>query len=455
VEPLIKQKLDVDIFENDICYFFTSMTNRFDYANDLLATLLQKKYGKIFRPIYIYLGEPAVTYQKQNYLIVNRKFIEFKKSMGTVQVIAAGQEYEDLNCEVCSSKMVEEIINNIAKKQDKIFYFSFTSSFLNFKNPKVVIIGPDPKIAQRYDDKLEQYRLFQKLDLPYIKFREYSGPKDIKVCETYPLYVTAHYTSGGCESAVIRNPKDLKKFYSELRDVNKKKSLIVCDFVKDVAVAPNINAIVTGKNTTLVVAVTDQILRGNAYLGNISPSVIDDNKRIIIETITRKVGNFLSILGFRGIFGLDFLIDKSGKVYVNDLNPRRQGAYMCNLLTSKRVNLLEIELLLALGEGTPDLDELDFKIDYCWAHSKVKVHYSDDETDSFAKLVRPLDDGSITNVFRKIGSEFVTTFYPKDFVITCGYPGYYVTSDYVRQNVVDKISSRPDEALDIIMADNG
>lgn len=55
MESVIRQKLDKDIFNNEVNYFFTSLVNRFDYANDLLVDILEKKYNKAFKPIYIYI----------------------------------------------------------------------------------------------------------------------------------------------------------------------------------------------------------------------------------------------------------------------------------------------------------------------------------------------------------------------------------------------------------------
>jgi predicted ATP-grasp superfamily ATP-dependent carboligase len=422
--------------------------NRFDYVNDLLVDILEKKYHKTFKPIYIYSCDPAPEYKKDNFLVVNKELPDYQNVLNTRRVIY-GQEYEDLNLEVSESLEIQSIINRLSDKQDKIFYISFTSSFLNLKHPKIVVIGPKQEIATKFDNKLEQYKLFKNLGLPVINYREYSNIESIEKNEKYPFFLTSLYTSGGCESSVIKDGSSLDEFYKNLREINKKGHLVASDYISDISIAPNTNAIVVSECDVRIISVTDQVLYGNEYLGNIYPSLVSEaiNKKIC--DITNKVGIHLGQLGYRGIFGCDFIIDQNENVYINDLNPRRQGGYLCNLLLSKKVNLLEQELLLVLGEDVTDFNHEDFKVDYAWGHSKIKLHYSaiDMNLNQYRTLLRPNNNSAFVEVFDKIGTEYTTTFYPKGYILTGGYPGYYAVSDFDRKIVEDKVKNMPESLL--------
>jgi len=378
--------------------------------------------------------------------VVNKELVDYQNVLNTSKVIY-GQEYEDLNLEISESPEIEALVNRLSDKQDKIFYISFTSSFLKLKHPKLVVIGPKQEIASKYDNKLEQYKLFRSLGLPVINFREYSDLKSVELNEKYPFFLTSLYTSGGCESSVIKDKPSLNKFYKHLREINRRGHLVASDYILDIIAVPNTNAMVVSKHDVRIISVTDQVLRGNVYLGNIYPSLVSKTINKKICDITKKVGIHLGRLGYKGIFGCDFIIDSNDNVYINDLNPRRQGGYLCNLLLSKKVNLLEQELLLALGEDISDFNQEDFKVDYAWGHSKIKLHYSSQDTDQYRSLIRPINNSSLAEVFGKTGAEYTTTFYPEGYILTGGYPGFYAVSDFDRKIVEDKINNTPGSLL--------
>ncbi|MGD0014052.1 MAG: hypothetical protein ABSD56_06460 [Bryobacteraceae bacterium] len=67
---------------------------------------------------------------------------------------------------------------------------------------------------------------------------------------------------------------------------------------------------------------------------------------VTVEEQTERIGRWLASLGFRGLFGLDFVADpSSGRVYAVDLNPRWQGS--TNLLTQAEVKAGRLPLAVA------------------------------------------------------------------------------------------------------------
>jgi hypothetical protein len=65
------------------------------------------------------------------------------------------------------------------------------------------------------------------------------------------------------------------------------------------------------------------------YCGNdyTSAATLDSSILTAVSEQTRRIGGWLSTLGYRGLFGLDFMVDPaSARPYAVDLNPRWQGS---------------------------------------------------------------------------------------------------------------------------------
>jgi biotin carboxylase len=191
----------------------------------------------------------------------------------------------------------------------------------------------------------------------------------------------------------------------------------------------------------MMVCTTDQLLRGNRYLGNFYPSRASKEYREMMAAMTTRVGNYLSRLGFRGLFGMDFLITKDGHCYPTDLNPRRQGGYYCNVLMTDKVDLIELELKLALGEKIPEMKPIDFKVDYCWAQSKLAPYYANMQINKEFKSGDPLKP------FQKIGSTHSAIYYPKNHILLAGNPGFYLTTSHTYLKMRRKLLKETEEII--------
>jgi len=329
---------------------------------------------------------------------------------------------EDLNKQFSKSSAIKELSEKLIKKQGKVFILSFTDVWFELENPNMVLLGPDPKMAALYDAKIEHYRTFEKLGIETVPNTVYESIQELRENQNeYPFFLSAMYSSGGIESKAILNTQDLDAYYSHLREVNKNEPLIATKYMDDIVLAPNSSGIVTSENNVTITCISDQILRNNQYMGNIYPSQASSTHIEQIKEMTTTVGKYLAKQGFRGLFGLDFLITKSGKCYPVDLNPRRQGGYYCNAMSSK-TDLIALELAVIFNEPIPKLSYEDFQVDYCWAHSKLTPYYPN------MKITDEFRIGNPTEPFRTVGSTFKAIYYPKGYTLMAGNPGFYLTS---------------------------
>ena len=435
--------LEKDILTNKTKYFFSLLGPRFEAMNELMADSLSRHFGCEYKPIYIFSSHPNRYFAKENYIVLNEHAYDIENDLKENVIYL--QEYEDLNEEFLNLPFIKKLSDKLFKKQGQIAIYSFTTSFLKVTDPRWLIIGPSPTIATHYDNKIKHYELFEKLNLPRNKARIFKNKDDLlKKNHTFPGYITASYTSGGNESRLIYSKKMLENFLSGLRNINAKNGFLVADIFEHIATMPNVSAIVTEINKTNILVISDQIMRGNRYLGNIYPSSISPKHIKQIKQITLKIGNYLSKEGYRGLFGCDFLINKKGKLVVIDLNPRRQGGYACNALALKAlgINLTDIELLCALGKVSKvNLAYDDIQYPVVWAHSKIKPH------DPGQRINQETKKGDMIKVFSEQNGNYFGTFYKKDSIFIDGYTGYVIAVGKDREKIYNLVTDTVNELL--------
>jgi len=257
----------------------------------------------------------------------------------------------------------------------------------------------------------------------------------------YPFFVSATFSASGSDSCKIQTRNELASFYESLRSQNKDSHFIAARLLTDIVNAPNVCAMVLTENNTLVVCISDQILRGHQYLGNIYPSSVSALHRSMILEMTTNVGNYLSTQGFRGLFGLDFLITSAGNCYPIDLNPRRQGSYQCNVLMSKNVDLIDLEQSVIFDEALPVIKHEEFEVPYCWAHSKLLPHRAN------ALLGEGFEIGASHMPFHAVGSHHAAAWYNEGSVLTGGSAGHYVRTDNSRELLLEMLAHDVEELI--------
>ena len=437
---MLKSRLAATIATDEYAYFFTLLADRFSPLNQRWQKGLEARFNRPFRPIYVLPFHHNPHFEEDNYIVLNEKLDRLHASLGSTDIIDLIYP-EDLNRQFSRSPTVKSLTKQLIKKQGTVFVLSFTSVWLDVDDANVVVLGPDSRVAARYDAKTEHTKTFKKVGLPTIHSKIHRNFQKLREAQTqYPYFLSAMYSSGGIESRAIHTPADLDLYYAGLRELNKVEPLIASTFVADIAAAPNVSALVTGPDQTAIVCISDQILRNNQYMGNLYPSQISTRHREFVASATIKVGNYLSREGFRGLFGVDFLISKAGECYPVDLNPRRQGGYYCQAMAAP-CDLIDLELRLIFGESIPALSDADFQSDYAWGHSKLTPYFPS------MKILSELNMGHPTEPFEKVGATHLAIYYPKDHRLRVGNPGFYVTSGRTYNEVKQRLIEQTEKAI--------
>ncbi len=403
-----------------------------------MAGSLERRYGGTWQAINVLSAAPNAFYQDDPFIILNERLGDDANDVIDLQ------EYEDLNVEFLRSDEVAKIVDEIAPRQPIVPVYSFTSSFFDDTDDRFTMLGPASAIATKYDSKAAHYRLFHELGVSPVPGEILSAVQiDERINQLAPCFVSSSFTSGGNESAYVYTPEDWRSFKKGLRDVNREAPFVVTKLL-DLALELNINAIVIDENRTVPLVITDQLMRGKRYLGNVYPTSASSEQIEQILHITKTIGDHLSREGFRGTFGCDFLVDKNDNLYTVDLNPRRQGGYVCNLLALEAVgiNLTDHELDCAIDDHTL-FGKTFAQIQYphVWAHSKIKP-----DKHGFV-LKDAWHEGGLSGAFDHPSSTYKSLFYKKGMRFEDGYVGYAVVTGGDRRETTDRLQNILDNVI--------
>lgn len=450
---LIDFKLSDDILTNKTYYYFNLLDPRFNFINKYVCNTLERIYNKRVEPIFVYPDNSTITKSIENYIIINRNLDNHLKK--GFQKIILGSSSLEMNQDFSNLIMIRQLSKDLIKKQGKIFINSFNTSCMDLDSKDVNFIGPSPMLAKYFDSKINQRDFFRKIGVQIPEYKVFDNYYKLK--EEFDRgnigssFIASEYSSGGNGTSLVRSIEDIEIYQCQLKEhmFNKRfiSSLIINSWC-----TPNITGLVLGKDNIFICSVSDQLLDGYKYRGNIYPSTLPDKTQKEIIEITRNIGFELAKTGYRGFYGCDFVIDKDNNLFVVDLNPRKQGGYLCNFLMFENIkeknipSLVELEIRATMGEEL-DYDLHKFEnpmIDYYWAHTKIPPNKN-------CMIQNEIHKGTEMLPFERIGKTFVTTFYsPNYFYISGSKIGTIISTDLNRKKLLKRLIRKRNQVREII-----
>jgi hypothetical protein len=166
-------------------------------------------------------------------------------------------------------------------------------------------------------------------EIEYEKLCEHFGKKFVV---QYSVSPEGFNSSGGRDTYIIDNKERYREIQQKNYDVPARISLYVH------GTEMGINAVATMKGTFLfesyqqIIGVPELTQNPSMFCGVDYTSPIDAKAQEEMQRIARHIGKTLHLKQYRGIFGIDFLVEeKTNKVYVLEINPRFTAA--TNMLT--------------------------------------------------------------------------------------------------------------------------
>ena len=212
------------------------------------------------------------------------------------------------------------------------------------------ILAPAAALKCRLDDKIAFRRALRQLGIEPV-------PQLICDLDTLdlgqvrrsfglPCVVQLAISAGGSGTFFISAQEDL----CSLQDQHGGKEVIVSKYVSPIS--PNINAVVcddlvlVSHPSLQLVGVPECTDKPSAYCGNdfVAAQRLPQAAIQRIYDQTRRIAAWIAGKGFRGLWGIDFVVDGS-KVYPLEINPRLQGS--TSLLSDLQQMSHQVPLMLA------------------------------------------------------------------------------------------------------------
>jgi predicted ATP-grasp superfamily ATP-dependent carboligase len=242
------------------------------------------------------------------------------------------------------------------------------------KKLNVNLIGNSSRLYKKLADKNNFRKIAKKLDLEIIESQLLKLPFDFeKVAHNLgeKLFVQLKNAGGGKGNFIINNQTEV----DELAQKYPREEVIVSRFVD--GYSPSITGCVTKYGVFYLppqLQILDQDILVAAERGtgqfcghDFSTDLINEEIKKQAYSSVEKIGSYLKKIGYKGIFGLDFLWDeKKKKLYVVECNPRLLGVHPTQTLIQIANN--EIPLILW---HTLEFLGATYKVDY----EKIQKQY--------------------------------------------------------------------------------
>lgn len=320
------------------------------YLNEFVLQA-QKKIRRRKVAVISIVPDVLEEYPFSNVIVVNSKARE--SAYNCKKRVASRCSLSEFASEVSRSPFVRELVETLVSNQGELFVWMYESrpelTLTDIEG--ITLLGPDPELAQKFNNKTWQYEQFSPL-LPVVDFRVcrgedelYSLTDSLRECWEKGIFISHEYSAAGMGSMITTCQEEVLNRFSG-RDCR----FLVSRYMPH-EYDPTVLAVVANEEEVYIAGVADQrIENGNSFRGSIFPSRLPSETQVKLAEYTRIVGRQLAKLGYRGIFGCDYIVDTEGDAYFIEVNTRKQGTTM------------EFSCTLAalLPEGCPSLMELEY-----------------------------------------------------------------------------------------------
>ena len=214
----------------------------------------------------------------------------------------------------------------------------------------VKIIGTDVAAIERAENRDSFEKIMEELHIPQPKGQAVTNIEDgVKTAEEigYPVLVRPSYVLGGRAMQIVANEESLRSYLKTAVKINEDQPVLVDKYIQGKEL--EVDAVCDGYDV-FVPGIMEHVERTGVHSGDsisVYPtfSVSAKAKGTILE-YTKKLG--LGI-GIRGLFNIQFIVDKNDDVYVIEVNPRSSRTVPF-LSKATGYSLADVATLVILGK---------------------------------------------------------------------------------------------------------
>ncbi|MCB9362837.1 ATP-grasp domain-containing protein [Candidatus Woesearchaeota archaeon] len=312
LDPAIAPEMKLDPEKHYMLSFGTN-NKVVDLAHDL-APMVQEETGKPVEVINVLTYPHAMPT-----VIVNSALKE--KVLDGMPLGMYHISPEEMNRQATQSGYMQDLVERLRKRQGSVLTTMYKNTpELDLEG--IVPLAPDKHLVHYFDDKVNQ-RLSVVADLGLPIPRTLRANSLEHLLDLYDAefkgdaFVMCPYSSFGSGTQVVKKRSDI----SDSPKLKGAKQYLLSDLL-DVEQSPSTLGIIAADGI-YVAGLTDQLLDGTEYKGNLSPTTVKQKQEI--KEMTIAIGEYLHDKGYRGPFGVDYMI-ADDKVYFTEINPRIIGA---------------------------------------------------------------------------------------------------------------------------------
>ncbi len=187
----------------------------------------------------------------------------------------------------------------------------------------VKLIGTDCGAISRAEDRDLFEKLLEELGIPEPKGLAVTNIEDgVRAAEEigYPVLVRPSFVLGGRAMQIVSKEKDLRHYLQTAVEIDEDRPVLVDRYISGKEL--EVDAVCDGKEV-FIPGIMELVERTGIHSGDsisVYPTFsVSEKVKETIRDYTRRLG--LGI-GIRGLFNIQFIVDKSEDVYIIEVNPR-------------------------------------------------------------------------------------------------------------------------------------
>ncbi len=214
----------------------------------------------------------------------------------------------------------------------------------------VKIIGTDTAAIFKAEDRDAFEEMIKSLGIPHPEGIAVTNIEDgLKAASEigYPVLVRPSFVLGGRAMEIVANEESLKTYLKNAVDVDKERPVLVDKYI--VGKEVEVDAVCDGENVFLP-GIMELVERTGVHSGDsisvYPPYSISEKVKDTIWDYTKKLGVGI---GIKGLYNIQFIVDKDDNVFIIEVNPRASRSVpFLSKVTS--VPLVKIATRVMLGE---------------------------------------------------------------------------------------------------------
>lgn len=254
---------------------------------------------------------------------------------------------------------VEDVMNIIEmEKPDGVIASLGGQTAINLASPLmergVKIIGTDVEAIDKAENRDSFEKVLENLNIPQPKGRAVTKIEDGVTAAAeigYPVLVRPSFVLGGRAMQIVANENMLRHYLKTAVEIDEDKPVLVDKYISGREV--EVDAVCDGENV-FVPGIMELVERTGIHSGDsisVYPSFsLSEKVKETILDYTKKLGIGIGIVG---LYNIQFIVDKSEKVYIIEVNPRSSRTVPF-LSKATGYSLADIGTLAILGKTLPE-----------------------------------------------------------------------------------------------------